>query len=148
MYFGLDTPNATDVIDTSNQPDNLTPSTSNYATNPSLYNTYNLPGGAMGDIISDPFSLQGDSSAQDPTLYFTYDLNTRTPDGNSAVTDTMRVYVIATDPNGNVTTTEVATNNTLLSAPPNPTRYRPRNCRRMLRAWAGREPPRPPRQRT
>ena len=95
LYFGLDPAAA-------NQP-----GVGNYATNPSLYNTYALPGGAMGETISDPFSLAGYSPYDKPTLYFTYLLNDRATAG----IDSMRVYVGVTTA-GKTTWTEVATNQT------------------------------------
>ena len=72
-YFGLDAPvpaGTPGAINTYNQP-----GAANYATNSSLYNTYALPGGAMGETISNSFSLAGYSPFDKPTLYFTYDLN-------------------------------------------------------------------------
>ncbi len=110
LYFGLDAPVAAGTagaINTYNQPDNLTPATSNYESNPSLYSTYGLPGGALGETISNSFSLSGYSPYDKPTLYFTYLLNDRAEAG----VDAMRVYVGVTT--GSTTVwTEVATNQT------------------------------------
>ncbi len=108
LYFGLDTPIApgsAGAINTFNQPDNQTPASSNYESNPSLFNTYGVPGGAMGDIISNQFSLAGYSPFDKPTLYFTYLLNDR----DAAGVDSMRVYVGVVS-GGKTTWTEVATN--------------------------------------
>jgi hypothetical protein len=63
-------------------------------------NTYNFPGGAKGAIESNPFSLEGYSSSDLPTLYFNYFLET---DGTSSVAaagsdqDAFRVYAITED---------------------------------------------------
>lgn len=65
--------------------------------------TYNFPGGAKGALESAPFSLVGYSSADLPTLYFNYFLETDGVDGlieadNLGVfgrdQDALRVYVI------------------------------------------------------
>lgn len=83
-------------------------------TNPRLdgqdvQNTYNFPGGARGTVQSNAFSLAGYSSADMPTMYFNYFLNTDGVDDDSFFTspdndlfqedrDALRVYVI--DRNG------------------------------------------------
>ncbi len=33
---------------------------------------YNLPGGALGSLVTNPFSLDGYTLADKPTLYFNY----------------------------------------------------------------------------
>ncbi len=61
-------------------------------------NTYNFPGGAKGAIESNPFSLEGYSSADLPTLYFNYFLDTEdfnSVDPTSPARDAFRVYAIA-----------------------------------------------------
>lgn len=40
--------------------------------NPALYGTYNLPGGAHGNLITNTFSLKNYSAADQPFLYFNY----------------------------------------------------------------------------
>jgi VCBS repeat-containing protein len=83
------------------------PGANGIATNPSgSAGTYNFPGGAYGAIVSDPFSLTGYSSADQPSLYFNYFLNTedRAYQGpylapQSYFTDSFRVFV--SDDNGN-----------------------------------------------
>ena len=77
--------------------------------------TYDFPGGAHGSLISNPFSLAGYSSADRPTLYFNYFLETQQPsqvpvdddddDDNGApvvepedwMLDAFRVYVSGDD---------------------------------------------------
>ncbi|MCU0870776.1 MAG: pre-peptidase C-terminal domain-containing protein, partial [Pirellulaceae bacterium] len=58
--------------------------------------TYDFPGGAQGSLVSNPFSLQGYSSADKPTLYFNYFLATEnanaTLDSGAWMRDAVRVY--------------------------------------------------------
>ncbi len=66
---------------------------------PGDFKTYDFPGGAHGSAVSAPFSLEGYSAADLPTLYFNYFLDTE--DANSAgqpARDTFRVYVASDDP--------------------------------------------------
>ncbi len=51
--------------------------------------TFNVPGGAKGVVQSNPFSLEGIASGDQPTMYFNYFADT--PDGR----DRLRVYVVA-----------------------------------------------------
>ncbi|QDT02610.1 Dockerin type I repeat protein [Rubripirellula lacrimiformis] len=53
--------------------------------------TYNVPGGAKGVVQSNPFSLDGVASADQPTMYFNYFADT--PDE----TDRLRVFVVTAD---------------------------------------------------
>lgn len=84
---------------------------SSVATDPDPYNTYNVPGGAQGSLTTSTFSLAGYSTADDPTLYFTYFLD----DGNNTTLkgtdDSFRVFI--SDDGSNWT--EVATNNDVYS---------------------------------
>ncbi|KLU02986.1 hypothetical protein RISK_004956 [Rhodopirellula islandica] len=69
-----------------------------------VQSTYNLPGGAKGIVQSNSFSLEGYSSADLPTMYFNYFLETDGVDDDSATDndddlfaedrDTLRIYVI------------------------------------------------------
>ncbi|WP_153557697.1 GEVED domain-containing protein [Roseimaritima sediminicola] len=54
-------------------------------------NTYNFPGGAYGALESNPFSLVGYSSADQPYLYFNYFLE------SDNGLDAFRVYVVTED---------------------------------------------------
>ena len=62
--------------------------------NQPIQNTYNFPGGALGVLESQPFSLAGMVPQDQPTLYFNYFL--ATDDGDSSAsslhTDSFRVY--------------------------------------------------------
>ena len=66
-----------------------------YDTNPGLFNTYDLPGGAHGTLTTDTFSLAGYSFADAPTLYFNYfslhDSDATDMPNNSAL-DSFRVF--------------------------------------------------------
>lgn len=79
--------------------------TQNFAPNVTA-NTYDFPGGAQGSLISNPFSLEGTSAADKPTLYFDYWLDTEDPDENGdtglepsdyLMRDSFRVYVSGDD---------------------------------------------------
>ncbi len=77
FYFGLD---------------GSSPGAANYANgNPSMNGSYALPGGAYGSLTSNPFSLAGYSSGDQPTLYFNYFLNTADINSNTGAADTLRV---------------------------------------------------------
>jgi hypothetical protein len=59
-------------------------------------NNVNFPGGAHGSFVTNPFSLEGYSSTDKPTLYFNYFLETDSNDyipGVRPMTDSFRVYV-------------------------------------------------------
>lgn len=62
--------------------------------NQALQNTYNFPGGALGVLESQPFSLAGMTVQDVPTLYFNYFMEN--DDGassiNTLMTDSFRVY--------------------------------------------------------
>lgn len=70
----------------------------------SVQSTYNLPGGAKGIVQSNAFSLEGYASADLPTMYFNYFLETDGVDDDTQTDndddlfaedrDTLRVYVI------------------------------------------------------
>jgi hypothetical protein len=85
--------------------------------NAAIANTYNLPGGALGSIVSNSFSLTGYDRTDKPTLYFNYRLQTENTNGdfsqNSArMRDSARVSISS---NGGATWQLVATNNSILS---------------------------------
>ncbi len=94
FYFGLENPTTVSAfngpVNTSDQPDSM----NYYYTNPSVYGTYNLPGGAMGSLVSQKsFSLKGYTAADVPRLYFDYYLDTE----NSTSFDGARVFVSTDD---------------------------------------------------
>ena len=65
-----------------------------------LANTYNFPGGALGVLESQPFSLSGMAVQDSPTLFFNYFMEN--DDGASAanvslMTDSFRVYGVGDD---------------------------------------------------
>ncbi|MEJ7591421.1 MAG: pre-peptidase C-terminal domain-containing protein [Planctomycetaceae bacterium] len=81
----------------------------------SIGNNYDLPGGALGSVITNPFNLTSDTGAQSivdrPTLYFNYflsseDQNTFAPDGT--MRDAARVFIST---NGGTQWELLATNN-------------------------------------
>jgi len=82
--------------------------------NPSIGDNYNLPGGAYGSLITNPFSLASYSSTDKPTLYFNYWLETS---GAQSKTDQMRdsARVLISIDQG-VTWELLATNNSVRSA--------------------------------
>ncbi len=61
-----------------------------------VIDTYNLPGGASGSLVTNTFSLKGYSALDKPTFYFNYLLDTEGAAGtadNSAMRDSFRVFV-------------------------------------------------------
>ncbi len=64
----------------------------------SIVNTYNMPGGAKGEVQSNTFDLAGYSSTDLPTLYFSYFLDTDDVDDINGARDSLRVYIV--DANG------------------------------------------------
>lgn len=73
-------------------------------------NNYNFPGGAHGSLITSPFSLEGYSGTDKPTLYFNYFLETENGEPGAAldpIKDSARVF--ASSDGGN-TWTMLATN--------------------------------------
>ena len=72
-------------------------------------NNYNLPGGAYGSMITNPFSLAGYDYTDKPTLYFDYFLDTEDASSKSnGMRDSARVFVSVDD---GLTWEMVATNN-------------------------------------
>jgi hypothetical protein len=74
-------------------------------------NTYNLPGGAHGSLVTNSFSLAGYEGTDKPTLYFNYFLDTEdasSGSGNSTMRDSARVLGSR---DGGVTWHLLATNN-------------------------------------
>jgi VCBS repeat-containing protein len=83
--------------------------------------TYNLPGGALGKLETNSFSLEPYAAADKPTLYFNYYLETENhagsltdTNGSNPFRDAARVF-ISTD--GGTTWELVASNNSQLSRP-------------------------------
>ncbi|HUY92990.1 MAG TPA: choice-of-anchor L domain-containing protein [Pirellulales bacterium] len=133
FYFGLEAPPSADPnsLNANSQPD-----AGNYATNPSVYHTYNLPGGAQGSLVSNSFSLSNYTAGDKPTLYFNYFLDTQqasaTPADPTGMRDSARVFASVdggktwqmlatndpevptsnTDPNGELPSYQSASSNT------------------------------------
>ena len=78
------------------------------STNPTNRNTYDLPGGAKGKLLTDPFSLASIAPQDMPTLYFNYLLQTQGADG--AMSDSARVFI---SQDGGTTWELVASNNSV-----------------------------------
>lgn len=81
------------------------------------YNTYDLPGGADGAVVSNPLDLRGYSADDLPMLYFNYFLDTENAasdfqEADSRMRDAFRVYASGADGNWVLLTT----NNTPLDA--------------------------------
>ena len=92
------------------------------SSNTAIAGTYNVPGGALGSLATNAFSLGGYAAADKPTLYFNYFLETQ---GANSVTDQMRdSFRVLVSVNGGATWDLLATNNSILS-----TLERPPNCR-------------------
>ena len=96
--------------------------------NAALFDSYNVPGGASGSLISAPMSLVGYTAGDKPTLYFNYYLDTEGDDSTSDMRDSFRVYASTDGANW----TELATNNSVIPAankpftaelPPTPSRF-------------------------
>ncbi len=113
FYFGLENP--TTALTPQPGSINYLPNASNPAasSNMALFNSYNLPGGAYGSLQAQPFSLQGYTAADEPTLYFNYSLDTQDANGGS-MQDSFRVYGSS---DGGVHWEELVTNNSTLSSP-------------------------------
>jgi hypothetical protein len=63
------------------------PGANAYQSNPTLYNTYDLPGGAHGTLTTDIFSLGGTAFGDAPTFYFNYFAQ------HDATLDSFRVHI-------------------------------------------------------
>ncbi|MDA1055264.1 MAG: pre-peptidase C-terminal domain-containing protein, partial [Planctomycetota bacterium] len=98
FYFGFESRNANGLSNTIN-------------TTPSNVNNYDFPGGAQGALISNPFSLEGYSADDRPTLYFNYYLETENANADLNVValmrDAFRVYASGSDGNWQL----ISTNN-------------------------------------
>lgn len=133
FYFGL-TQNVGNNDDTQpravnyniQDPDNL------LSGNEAVYNSYNMPGGALGSLATQEFDFSDYSSADKPTLYFNYLLDTENDNSADAantngdlMTDSFRVYASADGANWKL----LGTNNSLKTdnnAPAAPNRELPR----------------------
>lgn len=108
FYFGMENPAAPGTIDVPGTatPQSLQPGAANYATNldpntgaNAVYNTYNLPGGALGSLQTNSFSLANYTYGDKPTLYFNYFLATQnassTTQNPGTMLDSARVFISA-----------------------------------------------------
>lgn len=84
------------------------------ASNAAVGDNYNLPGGAMGSLITNPFSLVGYQSTDKPTLYFNYFLQSENANSITEMRDSARVYIFDTSAG---LWRQLATNNSILSQP-------------------------------
>ncbi|MBI2480478.1 MAG: hypothetical protein HYV60_18180, partial [Planctomycetia bacterium] len=82
------------------------------SSNDSIRNTYNLPGGSQGSLVTNSFSLQSYSRTDKPTLYFNYFLDTEGADSQNAMRDSARVFASR---DGGATWELLATNNSVRS---------------------------------
>ncbi|MHC4178925.1 MAG: beta strand repeat-containing protein, partial [Planctomycetota bacterium] len=83
FYFGFEDPRPNTTI-------TYQPGASNYvSSNPGVFYSYDLPGGAHGSLTTDPFSLEGYDSADEPMLYFNYFLEKGGPQNF----DIARLYI-------------------------------------------------------
>jgi hypothetical protein len=83
------------------------------SSNPAIGNNYNLPGGAYGSLTTNPFSLQGYTYTDKPTLYFDYWLGTQNAASRTnGMRDSARVLASI---DGGLTWELVATNNSTKS---------------------------------
>lgn len=79
-------------------------------------NNYNLPGGAHGSLVTNPFSLEGYDRTDKPVLYFNYFLETENAQaalGQNTMRDAARVFISTDDGNS---WQMLATNNSVLNA--------------------------------
>jgi hypothetical protein len=116
FYFGLEDPRSKNTISTQ-------PGAANYEDpgpvvnpNSAVYNTYDLPGGAMGSLVTNAFSLANYTATDKPTVYFDYYLNSRPASSSTqnpgTMVDSARVFA-STD--GGQTWQMLATNNSHLA---------------------------------
>ena len=84
------------------------------ASNTAIDASYNVPGGAIGSLLTNAFSLSGYEVADKPTLYFNYYLATQDANSNTtAMRDSFRVQASV---DGGSTWYPLATNNSVLDA--------------------------------
>ncbi|GAG08232.1 unnamed protein product, partial [marine sediment metagenome] len=83
FYFGLEDPRPNTTI-------TFQPGAGNYInSNPGVFYSYDMPGGAHGSLTTDPFSLLGYDPDDEPVLYFNYFLDR----GGSQNYDSARVFI-------------------------------------------------------
>ncbi len=76
--------------------------------------SYDVPGGAHGKLVTNSFSLGGTTYEDKPTLYFNYFLETENSNStNDTMRDSARVFI---SNNGGITWDVVATNNSIRSS--------------------------------
>ncbi len=105
FYFGMENPAAPGTIDVPGTTplQSLQPGAANYVTNVDannvnqIYNTYNLPGGALGSLQTNSFSLANYTYGDKPTLYFNYFLATQNASSSTqnpgTMLDSARVFI-------------------------------------------------------
>ena len=86
LYFGLEDPRSGTVVGAAQ------PGAASYQYhNSGVYQTYDMPGGAHGSLVTNAFSLVGYTAQDCPALYFNYFLDT----GTRTWFDTARVFASA-----------------------------------------------------
>lgn len=92
--------------------------------NPSLYSSYNLPGGALGSLMTKEMDLSSYSASDKPTLYFNYSLDTdnfNDVDGlGHGMTDSFRVFASSDGANWTLLGTNNSIRSSAASSPTNP----------------------------
>ncbi|MAD79946.1 MAG: hypothetical protein CMJ50_03755, partial [Planctomycetaceae bacterium] len=106
FYFGFDSTGRNNLTDSSSQPRNC-PVSDTPTADAFICDTYDFPGGAHGSLESNPFSLKGYSSEDQPTLYFSYFLDTDNTNSLTDMQDSFRVFLGTEDGAWHI----VATNN-------------------------------------
>lgn len=84
------------------------------ASNTAIDASYNVPGGALGSLVTNAFSLSGYEVADKPTMYFNYFLATQ--GANSNGTDMRDSFRVMASIDGGFTWYPLATNNSVLDA--------------------------------
>ncbi len=136
FYFGLEEANTSRIDDPTSLPSSYWQKDAqeyvpksiggrpDWTGNPSLYSSYNLPGGALGSLLTKEMDLSGYSASDKPTLYFNYALDTdnnNDVDGiGGAMTDSFRVYASADGANWTLLGTNNSIRSTAASSPTNP----------------------------
>jgi hypothetical protein len=92
--------------------------------NPSLYSSYNLPGGALGSLLTKEMDLSSYSASDKPTLYFNYSLDTDNVNDvdklGNGMTDSFRVFASSDGANWTLLGTNNSIRSTAASSPTNP----------------------------
>ncbi len=108
-YFGLEDPEDSATLAAQPGAANfIEPTGSAIDINNEAFSTYDLPGGGLGSLTTDAFSLEGYDPGDRPVLYFTYFLETEGGTDNDDF-DGFKVYVSADGANWELAATNVDT---------------------------------------